>query len=97
MKKNWFEMYAAIIFAIVLPCLAIMIIVTTIMFCKDVFASEKVTYEDYVVQVNDTLWSIATENKKDKQDIREYVHQLRQLNNIDDCIIVPGQTIQIIK
>lgn len=53
--------------------------------------------EDYTVSVGETLWSIACENKKEKQDVREYVYQLRQLNNIDDCIIVPGQTIQIIK
>lgn len=53
--------------------------------------------EDYIVSAGETLWSIACENKKEKQDVREYVYQLRQLNNIDDCIIVPGQTIKIIK
>ena len=52
--------------------------------------------EDYVVNDGDTLWTIATEYKKDKQDVREYVYQLRELNNID-CIIYPGQTIKIIK
>lgn len=53
--------------------------------------------EDYVVCDGDTLWSIATEYKQEKQDIREYVYQLRKLNNIDNCIIYPGQTIKIIK
>ena len=53
--------------------------------------------EDYMVSTGDTLWSIASEYKKEQQDIREYVYQLRELNNIDDCIIYPGQTIKIIK
>lgn len=59
-------------------------------FTKIVFAKEEVQTETYVVSAGETLWSIATENKKDKQDVREYVYQLRQLNNIDDCIIYPG-------
>lgn len=63
------------------------------------FASSTIQYqtEEYVVSAGETLWSIACENKKDNQDVREYVYQLRQLNDIDNCIIVPGQTIQIIK
>ena len=58
--------------------------------------TEVVHTEEYVVSDGDTLWSIASEYKQEKQDVREYVYQLRELNNID-CIIYPGQTIQIIK
>ncbi len=60
------------------------------------FAVKKVETEDYIVTNGDTLWSIATEYKHEKQDIREYVYQLRKLNNID-CIIYSGQEIKIIK
>ena len=60
------------------------------------FAVKKVETEDYIVTNGDTLWSIATEFKHEKQDIREYVYQLRKLNNID-CIIYSGQEIKIIK
>lgn len=60
------------------------------------FAVKKVETEDYIVTNGDTLWSIAAEYKHEKQDIREYVYQLRKLNNID-CIIYPGQEIKIIK
>lgn len=58
--------------------------------------TEVVHTEEYVVSDGDTLWTIASEYKKEGQDIREYVYQLRELNNID-CIIYPGQTIKIIK
>jgi len=82
-------------------CLIWLLIVVTfyagIVLVIKALSKEPTITQEYVVQADDTLWSIAGENKKAKQDIREYVHQLRKLNSIDDCIIVPGQTIQILK
>lgn len=60
-------------------------------------SKEPIITEDYVVTAGQTLWDIALENKKEGTDTREYVYQLRQLNNINDCIITPGQKIKIIK
>ena len=62
-----------------------------------VFTKEQIHTEDYTVSSNETLWDIALENKKDGTDTREYVYNLRKLNNIDDCIIHEGQVIKIIK
>lgn len=77
--------------------LAIMILIALIItFFSNCSAVKKVETEDYIVTNGDTLWSIATEYKHEKQDIREYVYQLRKLNNID-CIIYPGQVLKIIK
>lgn len=56
--------------------------------------TETVT-EDYTVAAGDTLWSIACENAEN--DIREYIYELREINNLNDCMIYPGQTIKIIK
>ncbi|MBQ8298635.1 MAG: LysM peptidoglycan-binding domain-containing protein [Clostridia bacterium] len=56
--------------------------------------TETVT-EDYTVAAGDTLWSIACENAE--TDIREYIYELREINNLNDCMIYPGQTIKIIK
>lgn len=53
--------------------------------------------ESIVVSTGDTLWSIASEYKKPEQDVREYIYELRKLNNLTDCTIYPGQEIQIIK
>lgn len=60
-------------------------------------AGKKVETEDLVVSTGDTLWSIACEYKKDGQDVREYIYELRKLNNLENCTIYPGQVLKIIK
>lgn len=52
--------------------------------------------EEYVVQKGDTLWNIASEYASEHQDLREYIYQLKQVNNIDSSL-KEGQTIIILK
>lgn len=61
------------------------------------FAKAKVETENITVSAGDTLWSIACEYKKSGQDVRGYIYELRQLNNLNDCTIYPGQVLKIIK
>lgn len=61
------------------------------------FAKQEVVTEEYVVSTGETLWSIASENKKAGQDIRQYIYELREINNMNDCLIYPNQVIKIIK
>ncbi len=60
-------------------------------------AKENVIYENYTITAGETLWSIASENKKEGQDVREYIYELQEVNNIENCMIYPGQEIKIIK
>ncbi len=60
-------------------------------------AYKSIKTENYMVSAGDTLWSISCEYKKSGQDVRSYLYELRELNNLNDCIIYPGQVIQIIK
>lgn len=55
------------------------------------------TVVEHTVVCGETLWSIATEYKKEGQDVREYIYELRKLNNLDDCSLNVGQDIKIIK
>lgn len=71
------------------------IIFTLISGAKGARAEENVITEDYVVSAGETLWSIACENADG--DVREYIYELREINNLKDCTIYPNQTIKIIK
>lgn len=73
----------------------LIVIIISIFNC--VFATKTVEYENYTVAQGDTLWSIASENKKVGQDVREYIYELREVNNMNDCLIYPNQVIKIIK
>ncbi len=63
---------------------------------KQIVQADATIYEEYVVEKGDTLWNIASENKKVGQDVREYIYELQELNNID-CDLQIGQVIKIIK
>lgn len=98
--KNFITDAFAFVLAIGIITFIILVFIAITKVCINVVFgatdTEVVHTEEYVVSDGDTLWSIASEYKQEKQDVREYVYQLRELNNID-CIIYPGQTIQIIK
>lgn len=52
---------------------------------------------DYTIAPGQTLWSIAREYTPNSKDIRETIYEIKQLNNMTDSTIYPGQTIQIKK
>lgn len=54
-------------------------------------------YIDYTITKGETLWSIAEENKAEKEDIRQYIYDIKKLNNMTDSAVYEGQIIQIKK
>lgn len=50
----------------------------------------------YIVQPGDTIWDIAEQYCPSDMDIREWIYEVREINRID-CLIRPGQELQIIK
>lgn len=73
------------------------LIVSIITLFSHCSASKKIEIKEITVSTGDTLWSIASRYKKDGQDVREYIYELRKLNNLDDCTIYPNQVLKIIK
>ncbi|WP_036685449.1 LysM peptidoglycan-binding domain-containing protein [Paenibacillus tyrfis] len=58
----------------------------------DAYAKSTVSAQAYVVVAHgDTLWSIASSHVTKGQDLREYVFQLRKLNNLKNVTIHEGQ------
>ena len=43
----------------------------------------------------DTLWGLAEKYNK-KGDIREYIYDLKIINNLEDCDIIAGRELKII-
>ena len=61
---------------------------------------EKLKTKTIYTNKGDTLWNIALDEKennkyyKDK-NIREIVYDIKQINNMQDSIILPGETLKI--
>lgn len=51
----------------------------------------------YTVSNGETLWSIAEEYKAENEDPRQYIYDIKKLNNMDNSNIYEGQILQIIK
>jgi hypothetical protein len=51
---------------------------------------------EYVVCKGDTLWKIADKYKLDNQDPREYIYEVKKLNNMTSASIYEGQIIKIL-
>lgn len=54
------------------------------------------TYKTIYISENETLWSIAEEYKRSNQDIRDYIYEIRKLNNMESAAIYEGQELTII-
>lgn len=54
------------------------------------------TYQKIIVCEDDTLWDIAEKYKKTSQDIREYIYEIKKLNNMESAAIYEGQELTII-
>lgn len=54
------------------------------------------SYKNIYISKNETLWSIAKEYKKPNQDIRDYIYEIRKLNNMESATIYEGQELIII-
>lgn len=52
-------------------------------------------YIDYTITKGETLWSIAKEYTPDNKDIRKTIHEIKQINNMQDSNIYENQTIKI--
>ena len=50
---------------------------------------------DYRVRAGDTLWAIAEVVAEGNADLRGVVAQIRDLNDLDSSMIVPGQTLLV--
>ena len=71
-------------FIFVLVCVMILAFaVSTVIGIADAQAASADTYAQVLVDENDTLWDIAEEYSDNKMDIRQYVRDICETNDID--------------
>ena len=54
------------------------------------------TYQKIIICEDDTLWNISDKYKKPGQDVREYIYEIKKLNNMESATIYEGQELTII-
>ena len=53
-------------------------------------------YETIIIEKDDTLWDIAAQKVDSSVDIRQYIHQIKKINHINDSgYLSPGQTLKL--
>lgn len=81
----------------------LILLVLGIVFCSTVYAQtkEEISLEnnnDYIIvyiESGDTIWSLAKEYTNNHKDIRETVHTIGIINNLESWKVYPGQSIKI--
>ena len=62
---------------------------------KPVRAAAPPVYAEVDIRAGDTLWQIAAEYKRDDADIRRFIYDIRQINDIRADELQPGRMILI--
>lgn len=57
--------------------------------------SPKIQYSTVVVHQGDTLWTIASQHREKGTDIRSFIDQIYEANQLNSALITPGQTLRI--
>lgn len=84
-------------FTIFIICMSLtMLSLLNILIVKnEAYSSSSIDSMKVVVEAGDTIWSIAKKHNYYNEDVRKIIHEIIELNNIEDCIIKPGDTIKI--
>ncbi len=73
----------------------ISLIVFIIAYTASVSGYAEPDYTTVTVQPGDTLWSIAEQYGDDSSDIREYIYNIKKINNMKSSLLVENTSIII--
>ena len=87
-KRKFFKSIFTLIFIIIISFICF----------NSIFYKEEVTTKEiqYTVAKGERLWDIAEQYKRPGQDIREYIYEVKKINNMKDSTIYENQELTII-
>ena len=76
----------------------IFIIIVSFICLNSIFNKEEIITKEipYTVSKGERLWDIAEQYKRPGQDIREYIYEVKKINNMEDSTIYENQELTII-
>lgn len=98
-KNDWLHIHNILSNNVMKAVIASLFIVIVMNILSISFTNAEKPIENYVnIQVHsgDTIWTIAARNVSDKEDIRQLVHAITTMNELNhNSLIYPGQTLKI--
>lgn len=91
-KNNFISIISGIAFLYL-----IVIIFYIVKIHMDIRDKPNYSSEVYQIQTGDTLWGIAEANASSKTDIREWIAEVKSINELESCEIKSGEEIIILK
>ena len=82
--------------AVLLIILAVSLLLTLGLAFRSTMDRVEWETETYTVKSGDTLWTISERYCPDGVDCREWINEVKELNDIDDSTIHPGQRITVL-
>ena len=73
--------------------LSIILIISVLSF--KAMTEKEIYYKDIEIKNGQTLWQIAESEFGSNSDIRKYVYQIKQINNLKNSNLTPGQIIKV--
>ncbi|OPX43716.1 cell division suppressor protein YneA [Ruminiclostridium hungatei] len=74
---------------------SVSLIAFIIVYTASVSGYAEPSYQKVTVRSGDSLWSIAREYCDDRHDIREYIYNVRKINNMDSSLLMADTTLLI--
>ncbi|NLJ40642.1 MAG: LysM peptidoglycan-binding domain-containing protein [Clostridiales bacterium] len=53
------------------------------------------SFKEVHIETGDTLWAIARANLPPKTDIRDFIHEIKEVNKLDSALIMEGDYLMI--